>query len=84
MGIQTYKTAYYFPTRQDLDRFLQVYGDDIGYIPMMKGIYNSDNANTFDFYKEDDEEQYDWDYSIPDWYRRWKYRVIIYSKQRTE
>lgn len=92
MEIQTDKTAYYFPTISDLERFVEIFSDKIYRPDLVLKIYQSSKDDTFDFYEPDewdeDEENrdyvYDWDHCHVGWYREWGYKIIVFGHQRTE
>lgn len=84
MGIQTYKTAYYFPTTKALEKFISLNEGKIKYIDMMLYLRSRHDDICF-ILKMSEDGRIDWDAYTARFAKEWlKVSIIIFGKQRTE
>lgn len=85
MGIQTYKTAYYFPTTKALEKFILLNEDKIEYANALKCVYRDCEIGIyFYFFKIYGVDKLDWlVYSKEDVITK-NFRVIVWGEQRSE
>lgn len=85
MELQMGKVAYWFLTRQSLEKFLELDGDKIYKSNLMLEYYEQNDTNTYQLREcGEDGYKFDWEFENVNWFKAHEYQVIVVGLQRTE
>lgn len=74
--------AYYFPNKNSLENFIRQHKEQIDWAEGMLSVYSETWWNTYNFsYRH---HKFHWQYANKEYYEYIKYKIIMFSFQRTE